>query len=184
MRRAIGVARKALTRFGRAREGVAAVEFAMVALPFMLLMVGVGEIAMIGFGQANLNYAAAETARQIRTGQTQTDGTDYSQVRTALCQQLNSIMTLNCGNLYLDVKSFDSFVNAQNANPVQNGAFSDQGFGFQPGAPSDIVVVRAFYRWKLLTPMFGSVFSNIGNGERLLVSTLMFRNEPFPDPNP
>ena len=40
-------------------------------------------------------------------------------------------------------------------------------------------VVRAFYRWHVMTPLFQPVFSNVSNGERVLVSTMMFRNEPF-----
>jgi hypothetical protein len=51
--------------------------------------------------------------------------------------------------------------------------------GYQPGQPSDIVVVRAYYRWKVMTPLFEPIFQNISGGERILVSTMMFRNEPF-----
>jgi Flp pilus assembly protein TadG len=184
MRQAFGKVRATLARFGRARDGVAAVELALVAMPFILMTVGLGEISMIGFTQANLNYAVSETARGIRVGQVQTDGTNYAQIRATLCANLNRLMSLDCGNLYLDVKKYDSFVDVANPNPVQNGQFSDEGFGFDPGKPSDVVVVRAFYRWNLLTPLFDTIFGNIGTGERIMVSTMMFRNEPFPDPHP
>jgi hypothetical protein len=30
-----------------------------------------------------------------------------------------------------------------------------------------------------MTPLFESVFQNISGGERILVSTMMFRNEPY-----
>lgn len=30
-----------------------------------------------------------------------------------------------------------------------------------------------------MTPLFEPIFQNIAGGERILVSTMMFRNEPF-----
>jgi hypothetical protein len=40
-------------------------------------------------------------------------------------------------------------------------------------------VVRAYYRWRPLTPLFEGLIGNTTNGERILVSAMMFRNEPF-----
>jgi hypothetical protein len=31
----------------------------------------------------------------------------------------------------------------------------------------------------VLTPFFQGVFQNVNGGDRILVSTIMFRNEPF-----
>ncbi|MEJ0060036.1 MAG: TadE family protein [Terricaulis sp.] len=64
---------KAFKRFAREKSGAAALEFAMVAIPFFLLTFGLAEVAMIGFTQTTLDYAVSETAREIRTGATQTN---------------------------------------------------------------------------------------------------------------
>ncbi|MEO0963089.1 MAG: pilus assembly protein, partial [Pseudomonadota bacterium] len=50
---------------------------------------------------------------------------------------------------------------------------------FQPGAPGDIVLVRVFYVWNIATPMIGDAMSNMAGGQRLIVSSAAFRNEPF-----
>ena len=174
--------RKAWRRVGRARRGSSAVEFAIVVFPFFLLTFGLAEVAMIGFAQTSLNFAVTETARQIRTGQAQMAGVSAGQIQQELCQELNNFIVMTCdGNLYLDVDRFDSFTNASNnaAAPIQDGEFQASGFGYAPGTASDIVVVRAYYRWKVMTPLFEPVFSNVSGGERILVSTMMFRNEPF-----
>lgn len=173
---------RAFRRFARARRGAAAVEFALVLMPFFLLTFGLAEIAMIGFAQTSLDFAVSETARQIRTGQAQMNGVTEAQIRSQLCSELNNFIVMGCdGNLYLDVRRFDSFADADNNGmaPIQNNAFNEAGMGYQPGQPSDIVVVRAYYRWHIITPMFEPVFQNISGGERILVSTMMFRNEPF-----
>jgi Flp pilus assembly protein TadG len=171
---------KTFRRFGRSRRGSAAVEFAIVVVPFFLLTVGLAEISMIGFAQTSLDFAVSESARQIRTGQAQMGGLDGDDIHDLLCTELTRFMALDCQtNLYLDVKRFDAFTDVNSANPIQNGQFQDPGFGYAPGAPSDIVVVRAFYRWEIMTPMFEPVFENIEGGERVMVSTMMFRNEPY-----
>jgi Flp pilus assembly protein TadG len=173
-------AMRAFARFGRARRGAALVEFALVAPWFFLLTFGLAEVAMLGFAQTSLDFAVADTARSIRTGAVQTQDIEYEELRTGLCDKFNTVMHMNCDNLYLDVDRFDSFIDAQNEDPVQNGEFEDDNFGFDPGAPSDIVVVRTYYRWEIMTPFFQGVFSNVGSTQRILSSTMMFRNEPFP----
>jgi Flp pilus assembly protein TadG len=173
---------KALRRFGRSRRGSAAVEFAIVILPFFLLTIGLAEISMIGFAQTSLDFGVSEAARQIRTGRAQMDGLDGDDIQDMICDETTRFMVLDCeNNLHLDVKTFASFVDADNAaaDPIQNGAFTEDGMGYTPGAPSDIVVVRAYYQWQIMTPMFEPVFENVDGGERILVTTMMFRNEPY-----
>lgn len=173
---------RAFRRFARARRGSAAVEFALVLMPFFLLTFGLAEVAMIGFAQTSLDFAVSETSRQIRTGRAQMGGVTEAQIRAELCDEINNFIVMGCdGNLYLDVRRFSSFVDASNnaMNPVQNNNFNTGGMGYQPGQPSDIVVVRAYYRWRVITPLFEPIFQNISGGERILVSTMMFRNEPF-----
>lgn len=173
---------RALRRFGRARQGTAAVEFALVALPFFLLTIGMAEISMMGFAQTSLDYAVSESARQIRTGSAQMGGLDGADIKEQICTEVSRFMFLDCdANLYLDVDRFDSFVEIDNdeANPIEDDEFQTDGFGYSPGAASDIVVVRVYYRWHVMTPMFEPIFRNVGSGDRILVTTMMFRNEPY-----
>lgn len=172
----------ALRRFGKARRGVAAVEFALIVVPFFMLTFGMAEIAMIGLAQTSLDFAVSETARKIRTGEDQLANRSYTDIQDELCSQLGRFLLVTCnGNLYLDVNRFPTFQDAAagQTNPIVNGQFQPNGFGYNPGAPDDIVVVRAYYRWQVITPMFQAFFQNVGGGERVLVSTMMFRDEPY-----
>jgi Flp pilus assembly protein TadG len=174
---------RALRRFGRSRRGSAAVEFAIVVLPFFVLTIGLAEISMIGFAQTSLDFGVSEAARQIRTGRAQMDGLDGQDIQDMICAEVTRFMVMDCeNNLHLDVDTFTSFVDAGNASadPInEEGEFTDDGMGYSPGAPSDIVVVRAYYEWEIMTPMFEPVFQNVSSGERVLVTTMMFRNEPY-----
>lgn len=174
--------KRALRRFGRARRGAAAVEMALVIVPFFLLVTGLAEVSMIGFAQTSLDFAVSETARRIRTGESQMANRSYTDIQNDLCSSVNNFLILSCnGNLYIDVQRFPSFVDAANGqtNPIQNNQFQTGTFGYNPGAPSDVVVVRAYYRWQVMTPLFQPIFQNISGGQRILVSTMMFRDEPY-----
>lgn len=171
-----------LRRFRKERRGSAAIEFSLVVIPFFMLTAGLAEVAMMGFAQASLDSAVAEAARLIRTGQAQTTNMTQTQINNLICTQVNKFFVLTCtGNLYLDVDRFNSFVDADtnNSDPMASGDFDPTGFAYSPGVASDIVVVRAYYRWHVLTPMFEPIFQNASGGDRILVSTMMFRNEPW-----
>jgi Flp pilus assembly protein TadG len=172
---------RTLKRFGAETRGSAAVEFGIVLLPFALLTLGVAEVGMIGYAQSTLDFAVNETARQIRTGQAQMNGVSQNEIEDMLCAEMGGLIHVDCAaGLYLDVQRFDSFVEAAAvASPIANDEFQPGGFGYDPGAPSDIVVVRAFYRWHPLTPAFEDLFRNVANGDRIIASTMMFRNEPY-----
>ena len=173
---------RAFRRFGRVRDGAVAIEFGIVAVPFFLLTFGLVEISMIGFTQTSLDFAVAETARRIRTGETQGLGKSYAQIQADVCSQINNFLVLTCNNnLYLDVDRYASFTDAAagQANPIQNGQLQTGGFGYTPPVASDIVVVRAYYTWHVMTPLFQPIFQNTSSGDRVLVSTMMFRDEPF-----
>ncbi|MES1198985.1 MAG: TadE/TadG family type IV pilus assembly protein [Pseudomonadota bacterium] len=182
MIRLSGIGKNPFRRFARAQEGAAMVEFALVALPFFLLTFGLAEVSMIGFAQTSLTHAVAETARTIRTGEAQTSHQTYDQIKSTLCSHFTALLPIDCaGNLFLDVDSFTSFVDADNAQaaPIVDGQLQTGNFGYSPGVASDIVVVRAYYRWQVVTPVFQSIFSNADGGQRVLVSTMMFRSEPY-----
>lgn len=171
----------AFKRFRRARRGTAAVEFALVGVPFLLIAACLAEIGAIGFTQATLDDAVAQAGRQIRTGRAQMAGVSYGEIQEDLCDDVNRLLAVTClNNLYLDVDRYASFVDANgNVSPISNNQFQTGGFGYSPGDPSDIVVVRAYYRWRMITPFFGDMFANVSGNERILVSTMMFRNEPY-----
>src|SRR5262245_34179857 len=129
-----------LRRFKRSESGHAAVEFGLVALPFFLLMFGLGELGLIGFAQTSLDHAVTEVSRGIRTGQTQAASQSYQDVKDRLCEEMDNLGNLDCDeNLFLDVDTFASFVNVNNTSPISNGNVDQSGFGYAPGTASSIV---------------------------------------------
>ncbi len=171
--------RRFLRRFLRRRDGAAALEFAIVAPPFFTLLLGMFEIAAAFFAEDVLQSAVNEMARQIRTGQVAAQGMTEQRFREEICNRIDFMLRCDT-QLAIDVRRFDNFNSAAFGNPLNGqGEFNDN-FQFQPGAPGDTVLVRAFYSWDIMTPMFGPMLGNMGAGDRRLIqASAAFRNEPF-----
>jgi Flp pilus assembly protein TadG len=166
------------SRFLRDRSGASALEFAIIAAPLLLLLLAILEVGLVYFANFELDNAVAYGARLVRTGQVQTNGLNAAAFRTEVCKQLTA--PFNCTDLKLDVRHFSDFSSAQLTNPLDANGKLKTSFTFDPGNPGDIVVVRAFYEWDLMAKMPKDIaLSNMSNGNRLLVSTAAFRNEPY-----
>ena len=167
-------------QFVKNREGTAAVEFGLVAIPLFWMIFGMLEFGAMSLVQTTLDSALAQTGRQIRTGEAQTTGLTKAQLEARICENINKILVLECaGNLFLDVDRYDSFANVGNGTPTKNGNIDQGQLGYTPGGANEVILVRAYYQWQIFTPMFGAIFANMNDGRRLVVSSMMFRNEPF-----
>lgn len=170
-----------LSRFKRARGGAAAVEFALIALPFFYLLYAILDISLIFFASTTLENGLVGAARQIRTGEAQAANMTAAQFRTLVCDQIS--MLLGCdARLGLDVRKYSGFGNVQFPAALDDSGNMTGNLTFDPGAPGDVVVVRAFYTWPMMTPTVGTQFVNMAGGHRLLEATIAFRNEPFNGP--
>jgi Flp pilus assembly protein TadG len=170
-----------LSRFKRAKSGAAALEFSMIALPFFLLLYAIFDVALIFFASTTLENGLVGAARQIRTGEAQAANMTAEQFRTLVCNQIS--MLLGCdARLGLDVRKYTGFGNVEFPAALDESGNMSGDLTFDPGTAGDVVVVRAFYTWPMLTPTVGMQFSNMAGGHRLLEATIAFRNEPFNGP--
>jgi Flp pilus assembly protein TadG len=169
-------------RFVRRQDGAAAVEFGLVALPFLALIFAILETALVFFANQTLETAASGAARLIMTGQAQSAGYNQASFKTqVICDLLKTGVSLfDCANgVQVDVKTYSSFASISNTMPVNNGQVDTSNMGYTPGASGDIVVLRLYYEWPIYVSLLGNNLDNLNGGKRLLVATSVFRNEPF-----
>lgn len=167
------------SRFRRSERGNVAVEFAMLAIPFFILIFAVIETCIIYFATSNLDSAVAGAGRLIRIGSAQAAGMTKQQFKDEVCSRLHVIS--NCSaKLNVDVRNFSNFGGITFPPLVDaNGKIVDNTV-FEPGGAGDIVVVRVFYSWGVLSPSLIGL-SNLDGGGRLVAASVAFRNEPFGD---
>src|ERR1700759_1940255 len=108
---------RALDRLLRREDGAAAVEFGLVAAPFLALTFAIMETAIIFFSGQALETAVADSARLIMTGQAQTAGYSQSQFKSAVCAKIFGLFDCQNG-VYVDVKPYTSFGSVSMSNPV------------------------------------------------------------------
>jgi Flp pilus assembly protein TadG len=170
---------RTVRRFVRNTRAAAAVEFSLIAAPFLALTFAIMETAIVFFAGQTLETAAATASRLILTGQAQTQGMSAATFKQQVCNSIYGMF--DCANgVYVDVQKYTTFASVAITNPVDSGGnFSTTNFGFNPGGPGDIVVMRLYYKFPVYVNLLGFNLSNVNGGFNLLAATAVFRNEPY-----
>ena len=172
----------ALRRFARAQRGATAIEFAIIALPFMILLFGIIELGMVFLVSTTLQNATDNAARQTRTGQFQTSGANTkNDFKTLVCNNMTWLSAPCTSKLTIDVQTFTTFTTLSATGPTNAATFDPNTTCFSTGLPGDIVLVRAYYEWTIFTPLLNASLVNMGSGtgKRLINAATSFRNEPW-----
>jgi Flp pilus assembly protein TadG len=166
---------KIFFRFRDESSGASAIEFAMLAAPVIWLLFAITEVGLVNFANFSLENGVTQAARLIRTGQAQQQSFDAGKFHTELCKYISA--PLQCSKVQVDVRKFANFAGSQLTGANADGTVNTS---FDPGVGGDVVVVRAFYDWSVMAKLpRGVSLANMGNGDRMLVATAAFRNEPF-----
>ena len=166
-------------RFVRQQDGAAAVEFGLVALPFLALTFAILETALVFFAGQTLETAVQDSARLIMTGNAQAAGFSKDDFKNAVCSRIYGLF--DCANgVYVDVQTYANFgAISATPPPLTNGQVDDTKLNYSPGQAGDIEVVTLYYQWPIYVSLLGNNLSNLSNNKRLLVATAVFCNEPF-----
>ncbi|MGI8525901.1 MAG: TadE/TadG family type IV pilus assembly protein [Pseudolabrys sp.] len=165
-------------RFARQQEGAAAIEFGLVAAPFLALVFAILETAMVFFAGQSLEAAVAVSGRLIMTGQAQNAGWTQTAFKTQVCN--NIVALFDCANkLYVNVQNFSDFNSATATPPYNNNQLDTSKMQYQPGTQGSVVVVSLYYQWPIYVSLLSNNLANQNGNNRLLVATAAFKNEPY-----
>jgi Flp pilus assembly protein TadG len=172
-------------RYKSDSEGATAIEFAIVALPFLGLIFGILELALVFFTSAVLTQSIGDTGRLVRVGAFQGCGT-ASEFKSIICDKMSNLM--NCrANLRIDLTTAANFQSVTMSDPGMSGLDPDddeaeiQDGTYQETGPSEPVVLRGTFYYPLALPNFMTQLESIPGSRRHVISaTTAFRNEPFP----
>jgi len=180
-------------------QGATAVEFGLIAFPFVASLVGAFVIGLNFYMGVCLDYATRKAARDVMTGAAQTGGYSASQFQTKLCGYLPASFT--CANVFVSVSALTSpayvatlpspyhtpyygYLNANRSGltpPALNAAANPFAVTGSVGNCWLIVVQTAYAAPTLLswlTPTAAATFN--GAKVNLLTSAATFMTEPFP----
>lgn len=167
-------------RFRSHDGGATAVEFGIVALPFLFGLMAIFEVALTFLSGQTLQMAVDNVSRQVRTGEfhasAATSKTDFI---NAICSE--AILLYDCPTrLRVDIREFPQFQDIERL-PILDDQddFKDSAMNFEVGGADSIIVARAFYKRKPIAPMFTDSASHLQDGSILMSAALIFQNEPF-----
>ena len=154
------------------------VEFAIIAIPFFLLLAAIFEQAIMFYKHELLQTAVSQSGRLVLTGQASSANYTQEQFRQQVCARLPSF--IQCSTISVDVRPYTSFTSARAFKPVdQNGNFDPTQLGYNAGVASSIIVVSAYSVQPVMFPNLDPSYSNDGNGKILIAAQAAFRNEPY-----
>ncbi len=169
-----------LGRFRKDRRGSVAIEFAMLAMPFSLLVFAILE-SSISFGaQQVMANSVDDLARDIRVGNLKAAAATPAVVRSKICTKMSILVTSGCPGLEIDLKTYANFGDVPTTIPrTGTGDVNTAGFTTAVGGPSTIHHLRIFYRWPYISDFIGHKLAELPDNKTLLYSSMTWKNEPF-----
>jgi Flp pilus assembly protein TadG len=165
---------------GRDRSGSVAVEFALLAVPFLALIYAIFETSLVHMTGQVLQSAVTDASRLIMTGQAQSKGLTQSQFKAEICKKVT--VFFNCSrDLQVDVQVYSSFTGASVTTPPidAKGNLDTSAFKYDAGQPNSIVIVRAAVAYPIVVPLIGKTMVNLSGNKLLIMASAAFKNEPF-----
>ncbi len=188
-----------LVRTKRDERGATAVEFALVAGAFFMLLLGVIEFGLVMFSKVAIESALQQSARDVGIGRQVAGCSDRAcsimrlvEQRTASLPKSQSVkVTATVANNSAVPSPSIPDVCLDDPNvpyPATCSVFENNNgtLGYQPtgalgnvsiGNAGDMIEVRVTYLWRVMFPMFRSQFGT--NGVLTVTSSTVVKNEPF-----
>lgn len=168
-------------RFARDAKGATAVEFAMVSVPFLMMLFGIIAVGLFYFTTFSLENAVEQAGRLVRTGQVNSANMTEEQFKTEVCSRTPKFV--DCQNkLRVFVQAFGSDFSGITPASCKDASGALAGSGqFDAVAGDQVVLITACYEWELggKLPYFN--LGDLSNGSRLIAAATTFRTEPFDD---
>lgn len=177
----------------RAEDGITALEFALIAPVFAMLVMGIIEFSLIMFTSAVVESATNTTSRLGKTGYVAEGTTRQQQIIDTVAARTAGL--LDPANITITSEVYSNFSQVDQPEPCispptppcggtvgvnftdinGNGVWDADMGQAGLGNPGDVVVYTVTYPWPIMTPVISAV---IGSTFTITARTVV-RNEPY-----
>lgn len=188
-----------LSRFRREERGVTAIEFGFVITPFLLIVLGTIEVALLHLTRSSISNAANAAYRDVYTGSLFVDANGDLQdpsdpavaatlgpiLKERFCARLAMVNTEKC-ELSSDDAGGSTFIMIDpvtnlNSLPTPGDPLQDR---FNFGNGSATMMMQIVHKWDFYIPMAEKAIRRAPNladpdADVLLIENVLFVNEPF-----
>lgn len=186
--------RAILRKILRHEGGVTALEFAIVAPVFLLLLFGIIEFALIMMVYNVMEGATAVSSRLGKTGYTASGITRQQTIINAITDRAGTLISaplltvntkfykqfdqINDPEPYTDTNGNGTWNAGETYNDINGNNQWDPDMGASGyGSAGDIVVYEVSYPWKLSVPIISSLVGT--NGTYTITTHAVVKNEPY-----
>ena len=173
-----------LLGFKHDEQGATAVEFAMVATPFFMLIFMLVGFAMFFFVFNSLEKGMDQTSRLVRTGQAQNSSMTVTDFKNAICNSAGD--WIRCNKVQVFVQKYNDWssvkpqacVNSDGSVAVNTASGTDP-IANQAGKQNEIVIVTTCYKWEFAQNIPYVKLGNMADGSMMIQTATAFRTEPY-----
>jgi Flp pilus assembly protein TadG len=192
---------RSFTTFKRDQSGATAVEFGLVALPFLMMMAAMIDVGSYYLALNALDRGVDDATRAVRTGEAQTSGVTSSNgaldkksvaaFKQSICDKSNNAGgNIDCAKMTLLLSFTNNWAALSNVDQsctsgaapntvLKPSTTASDTLSSRVGGTSAYVIVTVCYPWAMAKFL---PFVNIGNlqdGSMLLQSSSAFQTEPY-----
>ena len=176
--------RRPLSAVARNDEGSAAIEFAIVALPCLLFVLGLLVLGLYFLASTQLEYGVESAARKVRTGEAENDKITVDGFKDLVCAAAGSY--IDCDKLSVVVQHAATWsgITPQacvdgNGKMVGSTGSSGDMISKWAGSESEAVLVTLCYEWDLANNFPFLNLGNDGKGPAIIQAATAFKSEPY-----
>jgi Flp pilus assembly protein TadG len=178
-------------KFKKNHDGTVAIEFAILAPIFLLLLFAIIEVGIAFTAKQLLAKATDDLARDIRVGKIRNVSLTptaaekvalHNQIKTRICADLIVFFKSGCPDLEVDLNTYATFGDVIHAKASINATrthIDNTGFTGDAGKAESIQHLRVFYAWPWYTDIIGSQLSQLSGNKYLMYYSQTWVNEPY-----
>lgn len=173
----MSIIRKLTRKFVGDRKGSAAIEFAILALPFFVVIFAIAEIAVMYFVDSGLDAALHKAVRQVRVGVAKSGSWDAAKLKDVICAELS--YSFSCASkIKVRATVVTDMSSITKASPISGGNLNVTE-DFDLGDSGSYVLVQAFLPWSPTFRFYSISSAQLSDGSYVLGSAELIKNEPF-----
>jgi Flp pilus assembly protein TadG len=175
-------------RLRRDDEGTTAIEFALVATPFLMFVFALIGCSAYFFTVSSIEKGMDQASRLLRTGEAAAEKLTVAQFRQLICDGAGT--WINCNKLQIVAQQSGSWANDP-ANPPYSCTVNSKTpseimkdadpIALYTGGASQIVIVTTCYKWELPEKLPFLKLGNSPDGSMMMQTATAFQSEPWPD---
>ncbi len=171
-------------RFHRRRDGVAAIEFALVGPIYLTLLLAMVEAGFLLIRTALLDDATSQAAKFIYIGEAGSGEVEPEEIVTFVCDKVGAFVGECEENISLEATPVSNFTDLPDTDAQCQDNASEEDFEvplFNTGSANSIMFLRICVTTDIIMPGlgFGLQMTQTDTGRYQLISSTAFVNEPF-----